>query len=449
VLLTALRIKNYKCIHDVEIYPETDRFLMLLAGPNMAGKTSIIEAIEALHGGKDAVVADPVRHGEALAKIEGEYDNGLSITRSILPDGETTLVVKDSTGKVRSPQALLDKLLGQRLLDPLKFRRLSANEQREMLLEIIDKEKRLAGMDAEHQRVFDSRTEVGRKLKDAEGELHRLGPMDEVGELVDVAELAKERSAMADEQRAGDGLHNEMKRASDAHAIALRELEASDVKIRELERQIAAERERRTKLAADVGAAKAQLDERQAKRDAAIAAWAAKAPRATEIDAMLANANQINKAVVEARALNDRRVAAQKVVDDRKRGYSEGTALLEKIEAKKLAFLAAAKLPVPGLGLEPQGKGKLPPGLTLNGVPLAQASGAEQLRVALAIAIASQSEIADILIRDASLLDDTSLRMVEEVAMAAGRRVWLERVGTRDPGAIIIREGKIAASSAE
>lgn len=436
MLLTLVRITNYKAIKTVEIKPDSDRHLLLLGGNNMQGKTSVLDAIDTLTAGAKVIANDPVRHGEAEAVIEGFYDNGLQITRTIDADGTTKLVVKDDTRKLDSPQKKLDALLGKRTIDPLEFLRLAADVQHARLLAIIDTEKKIPAMDAQYQRIYDARTEVGRKLKDAEGELHRLGPITKPDEQIDVAELAKERAALADQQRAGDGLGLGVKRAEDAFKGAQREADANAAKITELEKQIASLRERQEILVRAVDDARTHQAGQLAKLDEAGEAWAKVAPRADAIDADLARANTHNRAVVEAEQLNTRRVAAQKVVDDRRKAQAEGTAELEKIEARKLAFLAAAKLPVPGLGLKDGG-------ITLNGVPLDQASGAEKLRVALGIAIASQSEIRDILIRDASLLDDESLRIVDETVRNTGYRAWLERVGTRDPGALIVQGGEL------
>jgi hypothetical protein len=91
---------------------------------------------------------------------------------------------------------------------------------------------------------------------------------------------------------------------------------------------------------------------------------------------------------------------------------------------------------VPGLALGESGP-------TFNGVPLSQASGAERLRVSVAIGLALNPRLRVLLVRDASLLDENSLRLVAEMAQDAGAQVWLERVGDGDPGAVIIADGQV------
>jgi hypothetical protein len=46
-------------------------------------------------------------------------------------------------------------------------------------------------------------------------------------------------------------------------------------------------------------------------------------------------------------------------------------------------------------------------------------------------------------VRDAALLDEESLELVATQAAAAEKRVWLERVGARDPGVIVIHDGEV------
>ncbi|TXH49489.1 MAG: hypothetical protein E6Q97_22580 [Desulfurellales bacterium] len=93
-------------------------------------------------------------------------------------------------------------------------------------------------------------------------------------------------------------------------------------------------------------------------------------------------------------------------------------------------------MPIPGLGFSESE-------VTLNGIPLSQSSSAEQLRVGLAIAIAANPNMKVMLIRDGSLLDDDSLRLVEESAKAAGAQVWVEMVGRDGQCSVVIEDGAV------
>jgi len=82
------------------------------------------------------------------------------------------------------------------------------------------------------------------------------------------------------------------------------------------------------------------------------------------------------------------------------------------------------------------------PGVTLDGVPFEQASSAEQLRCSVAMGLALNPKLRVLLIRDGSLLDEDSLRMVAEMADAQGAQVWLERVGDGVAG-VLIEDGEV------
>ena len=69
-------------------------------------------------------------------------------------------------------------------------------------------------------------------------------------------------------------------------------------------------------------------------------------------------------------------------------------------------------------------------------------SGGDPARaIALASAPAGDDGIKLVLIRDGSLLDEDSMELVAGLADEAGALAIVERVGTRDPGAIIIVDG--------
>ena len=55
-------------------------------------------------------------------------------------------------------------------------------------------------------------------------------------------------------------------------------------------------------------------------------------------------------------------------------------------------------------------------------------------------------KLADIWVRDGAVLDDESLAVLEQQAAASGHTIWVERVGSRDPGVIVIHDGQVASS---
>lgn len=438
--ITAVSVENFKRLKSIEISPPADASIILIGGKNAAGKSSLLDALTAALGGGKSLPAEPIHRGAKEAEIVVEFDDGaLVATRKITKKG-TSLEVRDRDGAVRSPQAMLDKLVGARFLDPLQFQALPAKEQRAQLMKLIPEAERIADLEKKRERAFDRRTEIGRDLTKAEGELARL-PEVEVGTPIDVAKLTDERTQLAELQRAGDGLHNAAKLATSAVNVAARETERIERAIEDLERQLDAERRALEAARRDHTAAIAADKEAQRKVADVVAQWTALAPRRAALDAQLAQAGEHNRAVYAAEAQVKRRAEAKEAVDKLAADSKACTEAIKTIEQRKADLLAAAKLPVEGLAVTDDG-------VTLHGVPFAQASAAERLRVSLALAIAASPQLDDIWVRDAALLDEDSLEAVAKQAAAAGKRVWLERVGTRDPGVIVIADGQVVETEA-
>lgn len=438
MLITALMITDYKRVRKVAIKPDADRSLILLGGRNRQGKSSTIDALTAAFGGAKAIAADPVRHGADQAAIRVELDGGqLTIERVIRPDGTTTLEVRDADGAVRRPQETLDKLIGARFLDPLRFLRLDAKEQRAQLMRLIPDAARIDELNGKRERAFAKRTEVGRELTRARGELERLPPAAEPIAPIDVAALVAEQRAFSDQQRAGDGLGNAVSLA-EAKLRGAQEQEAkTHDRIAALERELV---EARSALAgwgrAVAGHAEALAEARQ-QLAAAAAAWTASAPRRTELERDLSRAGEHNRQVGERSAADRRRAETAAAVDQLEAKVTELSGALATIDQRKAEVLGAAKLPVEGLEIRDDG-------IALAGVPFGQASASEQLRVALALAIAGSPGLHDVWVRDGALFDEDALEELAKLAAAAGKRVWVERVGTRDPGVIVIQDGEVA-----
>ncbi len=434
--ISAFIVDSFCRIDHVEIAPDADRALLLISGKNAQGKTSLLGALTAAFGGKDALPEEPVRHGANEAEILVELDDGaITIRRTIKKTGESSLEVRDPNGKMKKPQEVLDRIVGSRFLDPLAFLALPAAKQRAALLDLIDREGKIAKLDERRVRVFDRRTEVGRDAKKAAAELERI-PEVQVGTAIDVDALTVEARQFGEQQRLGEHAHSKHELAKSNAINAQAKVEAARKRLEALEAEIVEQYALIERL--ETAAAEGDAVEVSSKHavDAGLEAWRVTAERRQQVDADLARANAHNRAVFAAEAQAKRRLEVAAEVDRLAGGHVTLTTELEKIDAEKSAFLTAAKLPVDGLGV-------VADGVTLRGVPLSQASGAEQLRVALALAIAASPQLKDVWIRDGALLDDDALAELGREAEALGIRCWVERVGDRDPGAIIIHDGRL------
>lgn len=419
--ITALRVQNFKAARDVEIIPPADRAIILIAGDNGQGKTSIMNALDVALGGEKYMPPEPVTRGAERAEIRVEIDDGaLLVERTIKPDGTGKLVVREDGVPAGKPQTVLNKLIAARFLDPIAFLHRKEPEQRAELLRVIPGADKIATLDVQRKANFDRRTDVARQLKQVEATLANTPEPPAVAG-VNVADVVRQRDALREELAEAEKLRTDV-------VTADREVARNRDLVAELEAQLARVRE----VLADATA--------RAETAAMMASTALVAsdvmPQLRQLDAQIADADQINR---RAAAADHTRAQRQKLATEASTlgaAHAKCDESIAAIDAEKRAILAAAKLPVPGLGVDENG-------VTLNGLPLAQASGAEQLRVALGIAMAASPTLADVWIRDGALLDDRSLGMIEDAAASAGRRLWVERVGDGDDGAIIIEAGTV------
>jgi hypothetical protein len=158
--------------------------------------------------------------------------------------------------------------------------------------------------------------------------------------------------------------------------------------------------------------------------------------RRAQIQDEIGRAVATNAAVAKAQAAEAHRL---KLSAEHKAAAEEHSHLeleMAAIEESKRARLAAAALPVEGLGFTDKA-------VTYLGALLANASGAERMRVAIALAAAVQPQLRDVWIRDGAVISESSLAEISAWARVAGIRVWVERVETRDPGVIEIRDGRV------
>ena len=429
--ISAVAIRDYKRIHEVRISPDADSTLLLIGGENAQGKTSVLDALEAALGGKELVLSDPVRHGAADAEIRVVLasDDGsppLTARRRVAPDGTSTLELRDDIGAVKSPQALLDKIIGARFLDPLRWLRLDAGEQRKRLLELVDKDGEIAKLDARRDRLYARRTEIARDVKRTAGALASAGPVVAVPEPVDVSALSTELQQISDRVLQIERSFVRRQTAVDAATRSAAAVQAARVALANAEAANAADAQALVELdALALGMTPATdriaLDRRRERAQSEIA-----------------TASASNAAVAKAQAAADRRRELDLEHGAATTAHSQIEADMAAIDEAKRARLDAASLPVADLGFSDGG-------VTYRGALLSNASGAERMRVAIALAAAAQPQLRDVWIRDGAIISEQSLAEIEVMARAAGIRVWVERVEARDPGVIEIRDGRVVA----
>lgn len=413
--IVKLEAENVKRLRAIEITPEGST--VVISGRNGQGKTSVLDSIWFALGGGPAArdTARPVREGEDHASVRLDLGS-LIVTRTWSADGKTRLTVDSPDGaRFRSPQAMLDELVGRLSFDPLGFSQLPDREQRATLLDLIELPFDPEELERERAGLFDGRTEVNRQAKALEAQLAGMPepPEDLPDEEISSAEILAAYNAAQQRVR-----ENEAVRNARSHA--------------EVEVQ------RREKIAEDAARA---LQEAQEATKRALAAWSdaqlAEArldpdPDLSAFEEKLATAEQTNEAI---RAAQHRSRTASEFLEAR--ASSEAfTAKLDAIEKRKVGAIEAAKMPIEGLAFDADG-------VLYRGVPFKQASSAEQLRVSLAMAMALNPSLRVIRITDGSLLDSENIRLIEEMASEHDYQVWIEVVDESGKLGIVIEDGAI------
>lgn len=409
--IVRLQSSNVKRLRCVEIRP--DGSLIIVGGKNGSGKSSCLDSVAYALAGKRAIPAEPIRRGETEAEIVVELDD-LIVRRRFTAKGSHLEVTSKDGVTQRSPQALLDRLVGELTFDPLAFSRQDPKTQLNTLEALVGLD--LSDFDNRRESAYEERRSVNRDLKNAEARLqdtphHADAPEAEVS----VAELAEEL-----ERRRATNQANREKNVLLGEARQ----EAADLRdeIMTLEKRLAtlrAELEQRIEDGKALAAEVAALDDEDEQ----------------EIRERIAGAEDANRKVRE-------NVAHAALGADQERLREESEHLSKKIAAidtAKEKAVSDAAMPIDGLGLSESG-------VTLNGLPLEQAASSEQLRVSVAIGLALNPELRVLLVRDGSLLDEDSLRLVAEMAEAADAQVFVECVDPKDPSAIILEDGAIKAS---
>lgn len=406
--IVKLEVESFKRITAASVTP--DGAVVTIGGKNRAGKTSVLDAIEAALGGGKRAPQEPIHKGDKTARIVVETET-ITVTRKFNAKG-SQLEVKAKDGALfSSPQSMLDKLVGPISFDPVAFCRLDPKEQAATLRRIVGLD--FTKEDGKRQEAYDKRTEINREAKRLQALLDKIpeAPKDTPSQEVSVADLAKEA-----ERRQKHNASN---------ADSRRELD-------DLRRQASDILETIERLESELNHARAKLDSLTATGKALAAKVSGLVDEDTdEVRAKIANAEAINKAV---RAKVEReRVEAElgTVIDESERL----TKYIDEIDELKADATANAKYPIDGLAVADDG-------VRFKGVPLAQASGAEQIMVSAAIGFALNPELRVLPIRDASLLDKESLRALAEVAEQHDGQVWLEVVSEDGKGcSVLIEDG--------
>ena len=398
-----LYAENLKRLTAVRIEPDGN--LVQITGRNGQGKTSVLDAIWWALDGTKNVQTTPIRKGEERAIVRLDLGE-IKITRrfNAQEDGgyTTSITVENGEGaRFSSPQAMLDKLLGELTFDPLAFTRMKDADQ-VMALRSLVPDFDFDQADADNKRDFDERTEANRRAKDARASAATIDLPDEVPQRVVFSEISAEWNEA--------NLHNDKLRQRQAEYDRLKRLSIC--------------------LQEQIETLKSQLSD--------VNGQLSRAPQIGEpidtdaIRARMDKAEETNR-LADAGDRHSQLITTAKEAEVKS---AELTAAMGRRKTKAREAIATADMPVSGLSID-EGA------VHLDGVPFNQASDAQQLQASIGIAMALNPKLKVIRVRDGSLLDDEAMKTLAAMAEEHDYQIWIERVDSTGTIGFVLEDGHV------
>lgn len=394
VKIVSLEAENVKHLRVVHIKP--DGSLVVVGGDNAQGKTCVLDSIEYALSGAGSIPEKPIRTGQKKARVVLDLGE-IVVTRTFTTKG-TNLTVKSKEGVTfASPQAMLDKLVGELTFDPLEFSKMDTKRQAEVLKKLVGLD--FDAMNAKHKSLFDDRTLVNRRGKELKAVVDKMTEHDGMpDDEVSIKEIGGRYAAALAENQKIDRSSEALKRDQD-------ELLLLEEKVAILKKRVAQTRKSLSGV---------------------------KKVDATSIQAQMTEAENTNRKVRENKAYAQ---SAKELELLRAQSGSIGTQMADIVE-KKSDILAKAKFPIVGLAIDEDG-------VMFKDIPFAQCSSAQRIKISVAIGLAMNPKLRVLLIREGSFLDSTSLGIVAKMAEKADAQVWVERVSKGSECTVIMEDGSI------
>jgi len=416
--IVSLNVSNFMKIEAAEITPEGNT--IILSGPNGAGKSTVIDSFVVGMSGKALnAIHLPVRQGADSGKIV--IDLGDIIVTRKFTNEKSSLVVENNRGMVyKSPQKLLDGLMGIISFDPMQYASLSDKQQKEVLLSLINLPIDIDELDKERKELYDTRTLVNRDIKQLTGQMEgiqdRLGvPDDEIS----TADITDKMKAASEQIAANENKRIDLSYLIESEKTANATLASMEDEIKRLQEAIGNQQETVAQIHNDV-------DVLQTTVDSLID------PDLEQFKCQIEDAEIINQHVREKQ--ERRRLLAQ--INETKANSLALTVDMTAIDELKDKTIQGANMPVPGLGFDENG-------VTFEGIPLSQRSDGEKRKISARIGMALNPDLKVLWLKDASLLDDSSMQEMKDLAEEHEYQLWMEVINDMDNVAIHIEDGRV------
>ena len=414
--IVRVSAEQFKNVRVIDFMP--NRYITKISGANGAGKTSALDAVFYALLGRKTLPTNLIRQGQKKGFIRVETNTHI-ITRRLDDKGGTLQIEAKASGTlVKAPDDWLEGIAGDLGFDPLRFMRMKPEEQFQAL-------KNLVPMDADVDDLELRNQEATERITARRAEAKRLEAARDHVEVdknlpahpANIEELLHQSRAAAEENQA---IIREKNRRTAIEDNSIRLNEQFEAKKKQIEN-----------LKSELAHVEAQLDATLKTRKE----WKPLEEMRDlgPLDEKISAAMRDNSRIATNNANRAQRERFEQEVDTIK---GEVTRLEEEVRTRKLTIastLERAKFPIPGLSFETISEGsggrerKNPKKIiTFHGVPLADASSAEQIRVSTAIGMANKPELRFLLIREGSLLDEKGMTVLEQMAHEQDFQILME-----------------------
>jgi len=401
--IIELKSSNIKRLKAVELNLDDKQNLVLVTGRNGQGKTSLIDSIWMALGGKKAMPVKPIRDGEEKGEIELNLD-GYKVTRTFTDKGTYLKVTNKEGAAYSNAQEFLNYIIGNLSFDPLAFSRLEPRKQVGELITITGLD--FTKLEDKKKQLIDDRLLIGREMKTIvkyTPEQIKEAEENAKKEEVSIKNLSEKYNQELEKR-------NTYERSRNTIEVNKTTVDSLKKQIQEIEGQI------KTLESQNIELAKVEDTKEDLK----------------DIQEQINNAEEINKGIAESKRI----LEEAKKVKEKDEQYKTLTNSIKAKEEEKAKKLSETKMPIENLSFSEET-------VLYNNIPYSQLSGAEQLKVSMAIAMASNPKLKVILIRDGSLLDKDNLKVIDEMAQNKDFQVWIEKVDDSGKIGIYIEEGEI------
>lgn len=424
--IVSLMAENFKKLKAVEIKP--DGSMVMLTGRNGQGKSSVLDAIMAALCGKKLCPEKPVREGAEKGKVVVDMGS-FKVIRTFTPDGGGSLKVESSDGfKASSPQAMLDKIVGEIAFDPMKFiNEYDPRKQREVLMQ-------LAGLDFSDidEKIKDykekrSQLNLEKKRLGVELDKHSVLDYDDIPDKpVSVSGLAKQLEEIQEHNNSISARNSELQNKINMRAFQQQNQRESQKKVEELEDQLKQAKVDLREIKLDVEAKNEEIAELEKSL-----------PKRKDTEAVkqaIANAEELNQKV----AMKNEYQSNSRLLEQAQNEYSKLGEQIKGCEAQKAKGLSKANFPVDGLSVDDEG-------VIYEGIPLAQINDAKKLEIGVAVSMKLNPRLKVIRMKGNDL-DQDSLSTIAKMVEVEGYQAWIEKVDESGKVGFVLEDGGIKAT---